>query len=174
MSPVATGFVQLIRCWFSKYDLLLLPLLLLAYLLFRPSPRMLLARLSSMWPLLSNIPKIGWKCAGKKHPLQLQRKYGEEIDYQKSHPPPFLWIHFEKQKLIDFTYSEFRRSTLTAWSYAEDRLPPVKIRAHSDPSPSNANGCKNCPNTTSCRSIATSKNSLCNKWERFFVLKMWS
>lgn len=44
--------------------------------------------------------------------------------------------------ICKYTYSEAPRNKLKVWSYTDDRAPPGKMRAHSDPNVSSATGCK--------------------------------
>lgn len=157
----------------SPYSSLLppaLPRLLIIFCLFlRPTMPFKYLPTIVISTILLNRLEMCWKICHHLNSMVNRQGEGSLLENFSSHS------HVKpkkKQKLIDFTYSEFRRSRFTVWSYAEDRLPPVKIRAHSEPSPSSANGCKNCPNTTSCSSIATSKNNLCNKQKRLFVIKL--
>lgn len=66
-----------------------------------------------------------------------------------------------------FTYNPPTRNKFNVWSYADDRAPPGKISAHSDPIAFNSSGCKYSPNAyaSAVDTIAIIRNL---KWENIF------
>lgn len=70
------------------------------------------------------------------------------------------------------------RNKFNVWSYADERAPPDKIRAHSEPRPSIANGCKNWAKNVFVESIDANiinlktNKYIANQWDRVIYVHM--